>query len=75
MASVGYMLKSPFVNLKRIAKYLNQMQKEMDATESVESIFAVSFHGNLPVDFHNIFIRPINLARNSCYSNLDLFVE
>ena len=25
------------------------MQKEMDATESVGSIFAVSFHGNLPV--------------------------
>ena len=24
------------------------MQKEMDATESVGSIFAVSFHGNLP---------------------------
>ena len=25
------------------------MQKEMDSTKSVECIFAVSFHGNLPV--------------------------
>ena len=52
-ASVGYMLKSPFVDLKRMAKYLDLIKKELDSTESVESSFAVSFHGNLPV--YNIF--------------------
>ena len=46
-ASVGYMLKSPFVDLKKNSKIFKLNAKEMDATESIGSIFAVSFHGKL----------------------------
>ena len=49
-ASVGYMLKYPFFNPKRIAKFSNKM---LDSMESVEFSFTTSFHGNLHDDQHS----------------------
>ena len=48
LASVVYNLKSPFINLKIIAKYSNSMQKVLDSMKSVESSSPPVFMVTLP---------------------------